>query len=482
MYTASRLRQKPSLLLLPTLAFALLFLLRSALITHAAPAQPQAPQALGTIAGQVTDANGQPLAGIGVGLLAYGTDPVVQISTTADGAFAFSALFPGVYGLRAVDPAGLYATQYYTATNDPMRATDLIVNGNALTGLTFRLQRAGAISGRVTAGGALPLTLPQVDNQAYLYSAQESAQEKEFMPLQITKIISATGRYTFSALLPAVYHVCASVYLPVAGNVFACYGADDLGAATPITVTSGVTQMERDFDIDQGQFAGALSGRVSLRGSPVANIRVDLQGFELLYPLNLYTLTNAAGVYAFRGLPAGSYSARFSDPAERYPSLWHDQQPAGPGAPSLYFKEPLTLQNGVTLSNVNMSLIEYGAIQGRAYRLAPRLHAGDTITVSLIYVDPENTLDLTYHPVVDAAGTYSITRLFPGQYTIAFPYCYPFFEGTACRWRYYGEDPTQPGRTPPPLTIASGQVLTEIDSLIGPDPQVYLPMIVAPTE
>lgn len=477
MHTASRLQPRfgLSLCLLPAIAFGLVFLLYSVFVLYAADDQPQA---LGSIAGMVTDANGQPLAEIAVGLLTYGTDPVVQITTTATGAFYFPALFPGVYGLRAVDRTGLYATQYYTATNNPAHASDLVVNGNALAGLTFRLQQAGGISGRVTAAGALPLAIANVNNQVYLYSDQAEA----FTPLQTTKIISTTGRYAFTALLPAVYRVCASINLPAVGLVPACYGAVDLSNATGITVTNGVTQTNIDFDIDQGQFEGVITGTVSLRGAPAANLRVDLQGFEVGLPVNLYTMTNAAGAYAFRGLPIGTYSARVSDPADRYPSLWHDGRPAGPGAPSFSFKTPLALGPAAVLSNVNVSLIEYGAIQGKAYRLTPLLRAGEKITVNLIYANPETSLTLTYYPVVDAAGNYSITRLFPGRYNIAFPYCYPFSEGTICGWRHYGEDPTQRGQMPPPLTINSGQLLTGIDSLIGPDPKFYLPVVMAPTE
>ena len=480
MRTASRLQPRSglSLLLLPAIALGLVFLLYSAFVLYAADDQPQAPQALGSIAGVVTDANGQPLAGIGVGLFTYASDPAVQITTTATGAFYFPALIPGVYGLRAVDPTGLYATQYYTATNNPARATDLVVNGNGLTGLAFRLQRAGGISGRITAAGALPPFFPNANNQVSLYNADGEI----FTPLHTTKLISATGRYTFSALLPASYYVCASIYLPAAGYVPACYGAGALGTAAAVTVTSGVTQTNLDFDVDQGQFEGVISGTVTLRGAPAANLRVDLQSFEVAVPINLYTMTNAAGAYAFRGLPTGTYTARVSDPADRYPSFWHDGRPAGPGVPSFSFKTPLALGPAAVLSNVNVSLIEYGTIQGKAYRLTPPLRAGDMITVHLTLLHPESTIESIYHPKVDAAGNYSITRLFPGQYHVAFPACYFFAEWMICELRYYGKDPAQPGSVPPPVTLNAGQVLTGIDSLIGPNPKFYLPLLMVPTE
>ena len=51
-----------------------------------------------------------------------------------------------------------------------------------------------------------------------------------------------------------------------------------------------------------------------------------------------------------------------------------------------------------------------------------------------------------------------------------------------CELRYYGKDPAQPGSVPPPVTLNAGQVLTGIDSLIGPNPKFYLPLLMVPTE
>lgn len=136
---------------------------------------------------------------------------MAQITTTATGIFYFPALVPGVYGLRViVDPTGLYATQYYTATNNPARVNDLVVNGNGLTGLVFRLYGPG-ISGRITAAGALPPVCPQCQQPGLPLQCRREI----FTPLQTTKLISATGRYTFSVvLLPARSSRCHSFTRP----------------------------------------------------------------------------------------------------------------------------------------------------------------------------------------------------------------------------------------------------------------------------
>ncbi|MEZ4615487.1 MAG: hypothetical protein R2867_08225 [Caldilineaceae bacterium] len=415
------------------------------------------------------------MAGIVVSLLSsYGYGTNAQITTTATGAFRFTTLFPGIYHLRAADPSGLYATQCFTTTNNGSRATDLVVNGNQISGLTFTLQRSGQISGRVTIGGEVPPLLPNGAGYVAWYAPPAA----DFALIGSTPFLSTTGQYTIPALLPGVYRICASSYLPSASYIGSCYGGLDLQSAAPVTVSSGITVPAVNIDLEAGQFEGVISGKVTLHSAPVANIRVDLQGYSSFSNILLYTMTNTAGEYAFGGLPAGSYSAIYSDPADRYPSLWHDGFPAGPEAPYFYYRQPLALLAGEVLSNVNVSLVEYGGFQGKVLRQVPPIRAGEQITVVLDAQIAGQTIYIQRYPELDELGNYTVTRLFPGDYRIGFYSCFRYFEGWYCPIRYYGMETNGFGT---PVPIASGQILPGINSLIGPDPILYIPFVSAIT-
>lgn len=463
------------LVILPGFAGLLCLLLLLVFTPVAAKDTSNGPQALGSISGVVMAPAGQSLAGIVVSLLnTFGTSPRYQITTTTTGRFHFPALLPGVYRLQAEDRAGLFATHYFTATNDFDRATDIIVNGGPVTDLQFVLQPAGRITGKVTIAGAVPQVSPNVTNYLFFYGQDSNK------VLGSTPIISETGVYTIPALLPAVYRICATIYLPINSRfISACYGGSDLQHAARLTVTGDVTLTNIDFDVEQAQFEGAISGQVTLKGIPLANVRVDLQGGDL--GLNVYTMTNQGGYYIFRGLPSGLYGALFSDPANRYPRLWHDSRPAVPELPALSHQQPISLQSGQVLSNLDIAMLEYGSIQGKVYRYSSLLQAGEQITVLLNYLSTDSifsTFAVARYPKVDAQGRYTITRLFPGVYTVAFPHCQAYSNnGIVCFNRYYGEDDNSASGTGTPIKVDSGGVVTGIDSIIGRDPILYLPLI-----
>jgi hypothetical protein len=463
----------PPLVILPSFAGLLCLLLLLLFTPAAAKDTPNGPEALGSIAGVVTAPGDQPLAGIVVSLLnTFGASPRYQLTTTTTGRFHFPALLPGVYRLQAEDQTGLFATQYFTATNDFDHATDIVVNGGPVTNLKFLLQPAGRIIGKITLAGAVPQVSPNVTNYLSFYGQDSNK------VLGSTPIISETGVYTIAALLPAVYRICATIYLPVNSRyISACYGGSDFQRAASVTVTGGVTLTNIDFDIEQAQFEGAINGKVTLKGIPLGNIRVDLQGGD--FGINVYTMTNQGGYYSFRGLPSGLYGALFSDPANRYPRLWHDSRPAGPELPALSHQQPISLQSGQVLSNLDIAMLEYGSIQGKVYRYSSLLQAGEQITVLLNYLSTDSTFTVARYPRVDAQGRYTITRLFPGVYTIAFPHCQAYPNMTVCFNRYYGEDDNSTNSAGTPVKVDSGGLVTGIDSIIGRDPILYLPLIQA---
>ena len=107
----------------------------------------------GTISGTVTDANGDPVEGIQVSAGDFSS------STTSDGSYLITVLFPGSYtvAFRDVDDRG-YAAEWYDDANNEGSATPVEVDaGEAVVGIDAQLAEGGSISGRVTDESGDPL-------------------------------------------------------------------------------------------------------------------------------------------------------------------------------------------------------------------------------------------------------------------------------------------------------------------------------------
>lgn len=165
----------------------------------------------GGVSGRVT-AGGQPLAGIKValysantGCCAYGVPaPRLYTLTDATGRYTFTGLGGGIFFLGASDPAGLYATTYYTNQITPLQSKAInIPNDQILTEYNLDLPRAGAIRGLVRqrnnkAVAGLSLSLYRMDPPP------------DYAIIPTNSYTDEAGRYTIPGLRPGWYTVCFS--------------------------------------------------------------------------------------------------------------------------------------------------------------------------------------------------------------------------------------------------------------------------------
>ena len=210
----------------------------------------------GTLQGVITDTSGILLAGATVTL-----STGVSVVTGPNGAYAFSSLPQGTYGITTTD-AGYF---------DASVAGIVVAYGAVVTRNVALTPMPGVLQGAVTNVGGAPIASATVA----LSGGPSTATD-------------ALGRYAFTSLPPGTYSgsVTASNYnsLPVSGIV--------------ITHAAATTQ---NFTLTQT--AGTLRGVVTNRstGAPMQGASVAIAG-------GANVLTDAAGRYAFRLMP-GTYAA-----------------------------------------------------------------------------------------------------------------------------------------------------------------------------
>ena len=115
----------------------------------------------GQVTGSVTDAVGEPIAGIRVSAYrqAAGAWPEQSSAVTgADGAYAVGGLPAGDYRIGFLDPGGVYAPEYHQDTPDFDAALALTLGAAAtLAGIDAELAAVGALSGQISDPSAAPL-------------------------------------------------------------------------------------------------------------------------------------------------------------------------------------------------------------------------------------------------------------------------------------------------------------------------------------
>ena len=110
----------------------------------------------------------------------------------------------------------------------------------------------------------------------------------------------------------------------------------------------------------------------------------------------------ADGSYQIRGLAAGSYEVKFEDPADRYLTEWYD---------NTYFYVSRTLVvvgDDEAVVGIDAQLSEGGSISG---------------TVTDANGDPVEGIEVSTSDgssLTASDGTYLITGLIPGSYTVSF--------------------------------------------------------------
>ena len=182
----------------------------------------------GEISGRVTAA-GMPLAGIAVSVYPYPSGAPVEVEsgpalitvpTDAQGRYTIGGLSAGVYSIGFRDPAGVYATQYFSRTVGKGQAERLSLEPvRQVTGIDASLARAGSLSGQVILDNDAPGSFHTID----VYYVEPATGYTTLIDLMLEVNTDANGAFAVQGLLPGVYRVCATTRLFTAYRA-GCFG------------------------------------------------------------------------------------------------------------------------------------------------------------------------------------------------------------------------------------------------------------------
>jgi len=419
------------------------------------------PAGLGSLTGIVRDSTGNPLAAVQVTLFrqenGFVASEYTMTSTNSAGNYAFTGLQTGIYKLRFVVPERCYFVQWYQSGTSSQAADAIIVTGNQVAGLAITLTMGSCLTGKVT----LDANVLAHDGTIKIYTPGEFG----WQAIQDV-LIASTGGYHSQALSPGIYRLCAHTEHPAATG---CYGGSGVEQAASITLTATTVLTNLNFAVAEGRFNSLISGTVTANGAPQAAIEVTLyqastnSNWERL----VYVATDAAGHYQFDGLTAGFYGIGLHDPKGFLATTFYT------GVISLAQAESIALQNSEVISQMDVSLVEGGALLGKA----PRYFSPGPFSYAFLYWLPSRAATdwqwsgRTCEP--NGQGEFSFDALPPGRYRVGFGEAC-FSGGDDCVYAYYGGESNL--LFAQDIVIEAGKI-TKIDADHNFTRRLFLPLI-----
>ena len=363
----------------------------------------------GSISGTVTDSAGTALAGICIS--ANGPAGSGSTVTGSSGTYSINALSTGSYTVEfytGCGNSGNYATQYYNDQPSIYNANPVSVTvPSTTTDINAVMQPGVTITGTVTAavGGAGLGGICVVASQSGAFGGSSGS-----------TISSANGTYTISGLWAGSYIVefgfqdCSNPnnfnYVTQWYNNETSYASANL-----VSVAAGGTASSINAAMQPG---GTITGTVTaaVGGADLGGICVDVSQSGG-GPGSGFATTATNGTYSVTGLPAGSYTVEFNTGcgnSGNYVSQWYNDETSFGSA------NPVSVTVGATTPSINAAMQPGGTITGTVTAAVGGADLGG------ICVDASQSGGGPGSGFATTAtnGTYSVTGLPAGSYTVEF--------------------------------------------------------------
>ncbi len=365
------------------------------------------PLTTGGISGTVTSTSDVGVGNVCAEVFAAGTSNFVSSTPTAsDGWYSVINLPAGSYDVEFASCTSLspYLVQWYSgATTQGASTAVTVLSGRTTTGINATLTpTTGSISGTVTDASSSPLGDVCVD--AFAHGSQSLVAEATSDP--------TTGAYTLAGLPVGSYDIeFSGTYCGAYGYATQWYnGVASQTSATAVAVTLNGTTT--GINAKLASTVGTISGTV-LNGSAEGVSYVCVSANQGSTQVSS-TYTGTDGSYSLEDLAPGSYTVEFvygCGSASTVPVQWYK------GASTQSAATPVAVTVGHTTSGIGATLTgapgnPLGAISGTVTDASSQPIAGICVEAD----GPAGTFEAT----TQSDGTYDITGLDAGAYSVSF--------------------------------------------------------------
>jgi len=358
------------------------------------------------VAGRVTDAAGNPIAGINVNVNPTNQGTSGYGQTDSNGDYTTSAVAAGTYNVQFDDGSSVpvWATQYWNGKLSWNSATVLTLSGagGAVHGaINARLTRATTIRGTVTVPGGAPAAGMCVDANVATSNGAD----------QIANTTTASdGTYMLGGL-PAItvkvsFHGCngSGPYLKQWWNQHTSFSTANALTLAPGQIRSGIDA--------QLVAAAQITGTVTDSGGhPLSGICAQASTTTFFGGL---AQTDSSGNYAISLSRSGRYRVQFVDcnDTHTFAGQWWKQQPTSSSA------SIVTVVAGHVVDNIDARLVAgaTGSISGKVVNL-------NGIAMTSVCVIAYLPDQYAVFGMVHSDGNYTIPNVPSGTYALGFLGC-----------------------------------------------------------
>lgn len=359
-----------------------------------------------SVSGRVRDANGDPIAGIGVNVNPTDSGGSGWGQTDSAGRFTTSGLAPGTYRVQFRDfsPEPEWASQYWRGKLSYSSAEILTLSGGdgpVRGGVNATLSRAAAVSGRVTRSGGAPV------DQICVSAEVPFGEGTDWVGGATT---AADGTYRITGL-PATETVVRFQDCNNVGPYLQQWWEQqaDGSTATPIVLEPGATR---------SGINAVMAAAAQIKGSVTDSAGHPLQGICAQATTATFVGgiagTNEHGEYAIDLSQSGDYKVQFVDcrGTPRFAGEWWDNQKSRADG------RVVSVATGQIVDGVDavLALGATGSISGKLVNF----HGAAMTTACVIAFVPDK---FALVGQVNPDGTFTIPDVPSGTYALVFLGC-----------------------------------------------------------